>query len=66
MENYRSVSILLINCFPKMYEKYIRGHFKPFINGFLSQYMAPYRVHQFTPCFNKADRTLEKSLLMKN
>ena len=38
IENYRSVSIL--NCFSKVYEKFLLEKFKPFINSFLSEYMA--------------------------
>ena len=41
IENYRSVSIL--NCFSKVYEKFLLEKFKPFINSFLSEYMAAYR-----------------------
>ena len=41
VENYRPVSIL--NCFSKIYEKYIHEQFKPFINGFLSQFISAYR-----------------------
>ena len=35
----------ILNCFSKIYGKYILDQFKPFLNDFLSQYMAPYRVH---------------------
>ena len=35
VESYRPVSIL--NCFSKIYEKYILQQFKPFYNNFLSQ-----------------------------
>ena len=38
IENYRHVSIL--NCFSKVYEKFLFEKFKPFINLFLSKYMA--------------------------
>ena len=41
IENYRPVSIL--NCFSKVYEKFLLEKFKPFINSFLSEYMAAYR-----------------------
>ena len=35
----------MLNYFSKIYEKYILEQFKPFLNDFLSQYMAAYRVH---------------------
>ena len=38
VENYRPVSIL--KCFSKIYEKYVLEQFKPFLNDFLSEYMA--------------------------
>ena len=38
IENCRSVSIL--NCFLKVHEKFLPKRFKPFINSFLSEYMA--------------------------
>ena len=41
IENYRPVCIL--NCFSKVYEKFLVEKFKPFINSFLSEYMAAYR-----------------------
>ena len=41
IENYRSVSIL--NCFSKNFEKFLLEKFKPFINSFLSEYIAAYR-----------------------
>ena len=41
IENYRPVSIL--NCFSKVYEKFLLEKFKPFINSFLSEYMAAFR-----------------------
>ena len=41
VENYRPVSIL--NCFSKIYEKYIHEQFKPFMEGFLSQFISAYR-----------------------
>ena len=41
IENYRSVNIL--NCFSKVYEKFLLGRFKPFITSFLSEYMAAHR-----------------------
>ena len=41
IENYRPVSIL--NCFSKVYETFLPEKFKPFINSFLSEYMAAYR-----------------------
>ena len=41
VENYRPVSIL--NCFSKIYEKYIHEQFKPFLNVFLSQFICAYR-----------------------
>ena len=40
-ENYRPVSIL--NCFSKVYKKFLLEKFKLFINSFLSEYMARYR-----------------------
>ena len=41
IENYRPVNIL--NCFSKVYEKFLLEKFKPFINSFQSEYMAAYR-----------------------
>ena len=41
IDNYKPVSIL--NCFSKVYEKFILEKFKPFINSFISEYMAAYR-----------------------
>ena len=41
IENYRPVNIL--NCFSKAHEKFLLEKFKPFINPFLSEYMAAYR-----------------------
>ena len=41
IKNYRPVSIL--NCFSKVYEKFLLEKFEPFINSFLSEYMAAYR-----------------------
>ena len=60
VENYKPLSIP--NCFSKIYEKHILEQFKPFLNDFLSRYMATYisSTLHFKPCFNKADRTLEK------
>ena len=46
VENYRPVSIL--NCFSKIYEKFLLNKFKPFINSFLSEYVAPYIEHYST------------------
>ena len=43
VENYRP--LIMLNYFSKIYEKYILEQFKPFLNDFLSQYMAAYRVH---------------------
>ena len=43
IENYRPVSIL--NCFSKIYEKFLLEAFKPFIDTFLSEYIAAYREH---------------------
>ena len=40
-ENYRPASIS--NFFSKVYEKFLLEKFKPFINSFLSEYMAAYR-----------------------
>ena len=44
--NYRPVSIL--NCFSKIYEKYILKQFKPYLNDFLFQYMSAYRVVHYS------------------
>ena len=41
IENYRPVSIL--SCFSKVYEKFLLEKFKPFINTFLSKFIAAYR-----------------------
>ena len=46
IENYRSVSIL--NCFSKNFEKFLLEKFKPFINSFLSEYIAAYRENYRT------------------
>ena len=43
IENYRTVSIL--NCFSKIYEKFLLQAFKPFTDTFLSEYIAAYREH---------------------
>ena len=43
IENYRLVSIL--NCFSKIYEKFLLEAFKPFIDTFLSEYIAAYREY---------------------
>ena len=43
IENYRPVSIQ--NCFSKIYEKFLLEAFKPFIDTFLSEYIAAYREH---------------------
>ena len=53
IENCRPVSIL--NCFSKAYEKFLLEKFKPFIDSFLSEYMAAYRENYSTnqPHFNK-------------
>ena len=40
IENYRPVSI---NCFSKIYEKFLLEPFKPLIDTFLSEYIAAYR-----------------------
>ena len=40
IENYRPVSIL--SCFSKVYEKFLLEKFKPFINTFLSKFIAAY------------------------
>ena len=40
IENYRPVSI---NCFSKIYEKFLLEPFKPLIDRFLSEYIAAYR-----------------------
>ena len=39
IENYRPVSIFFL----KVYEKFLLQKFEPFINSFLSEYMAAYR-----------------------
>ena len=41
VENYRPVIIL--NCFSKIYEKFLLEPFKPLIDTFLSEYIAAYR-----------------------
>ena len=41
IENYRPASIL--SCFSKIYEKFLLEKFKPFINTFLSKFIAAYR-----------------------
>ena len=41
IKNYRPVSIL--SCFSKVYEKLLFEKFKPFINTFLSKFIAAYR-----------------------
>ena len=41
VENYRPVSTL--NCFSKLYEKYILEKFKPSLNSFLSEFISAYR-----------------------
>ena len=41
IEHYRPVSIL--SCFSKVYEKFLLEKFKPFINTFLSKFIAAYR-----------------------
>ena len=41
IENYRPVSIL--SCFSKVYEKFLLEKFKPFINTFLSKFIAACR-----------------------
>ena len=46
IENYRPVNIL--NCFSKVYEKFLLEKFKPFINSFLSEYIAGYRKRYST------------------
>ena len=43
IENYRLVSIL--NCFSKIYEKFLLEAFKPFIDTFFSEYIAAYKEH---------------------
>ena len=43
IENYRPVNIR--NCFSKIYEKFLLEAFKPFIDTFLSEYIATYREH---------------------
>ena len=57
LENYRPVSIL--NCFSKIYNIIFFEKFKPWINSFLSEYMAAYRGNL---SFDKIiHRNLEKS-----
>ena len=46
IENFRRVTIL--NCFSKVYEKFLLEKFKPFVNSFLSEYMATYRENYST------------------
>ena len=41
VENYRPVIIL--NCFSKIYEKFLLEPFKPLIDTFLPEYIAAYR-----------------------
>ena len=41
IKNYRPVSIL--SCFSKIYKKFLLEKFKPFINTFLSKFIAAYR-----------------------
>ena len=41
IKNYRTVSIL--NCFSKVYEKFLLEKFKQLANSFLSEYMTAYR-----------------------
>ena len=41
IENYRPVSIL--NCFSRVHERYIHEQFKPFLETFLSGFVAAYR-----------------------
>ena len=43
IENYRPVNIR--NCSSKIYEKFLLEAFKPFIDTFLSEYIATYREH---------------------
>ena len=45
-ENYKPISIL--NCFSKVYEKFLLETFKPSIYSFLSEYMAAYRENYST------------------
>ena len=64
--NYRPVSIL--NCFSKIYERYILEKFKSFMNGFLSQFMSAYRENyrKLMLCFDKEclDKGFVTSVLM--
>ena len=46
LKNYKRVSIL--DCFTKVSEKFLLEKFKPFINSFLSEYMAAYRENYST------------------
>ena len=46
IENYRVVNIL--NCFSKVYEKFLLEKFNPFINSVLSGYIAVYRENGST------------------
>ena len=48
-ENCRPARVL--NCFSKVYEKVLLEKFKPFINSFLSEYMAAYRENYSTNHF---------------
>ena len=49
IKNYRPANILI--CFPKVYEKFFLEKFKPFINSFLSEYIAAYRENYSTNHF---------------
>ena len=46
IQNYRPVSIL--NCFPKVYEKFLVEIFKPFIISFQSEYIGAYKENYIT------------------
>ena len=60
IENYRPVSIL--NCFSKVYEKFLLEKFKPFINTFLSEYMAAYRENSINHVLIRLIENWKKTL----
>ena len=66
-ENYRPVSIL--NCFSKVYEKFLLEKFKPFLNSFLSEYMETYREnysvnHVLTRLIENLKKALDENYLV--
>ena len=60
IENYKLLSIL--NCFSKVYGKFLLEKFKPFINSFLTEYMAAYRKNIGLTRFNKIIENWRKAL----